>query len=277
MVKNIQSTVTLHNGVEMPWFGLGVYKVTDESEIVDVVAAALNYGYRHIDTASFYQNEEGVGKGIRKSEVPREDIFVTSKVWNDEQGYDETLEAFENSLRRLETTYLDLYLVHWPVAKKYTETWRALEKLYTEGRVRAIGVSNFHVHHLQHLMKNANIKPMVNQIEYHPHLTQGEVHAFCKNEGIQLEAWSPLKRGILLNEPVLIEIGKKYGKTPAQIILRWDLQTEVITIPKSSNLGRLVENADIFDFELTSEDLKQINALNKNERVGMNPDDLDQK
>ncbi|MGG0718412.1 aldo/keto reductase [Robertmurraya massiliosenegalensis] len=277
MVKNLESTVALHNGVHMPWFGLGVYKVTDQSEIVEVVSAALKHGYRHIDTASFYQNEEGVGKGIRDSGVSREDIFVTSKVWNDEQGYEETLEAFDNSLRRLGMDYLDLYLVHWPVARKYKETWKALEKLYKEGRVRAIGVSNFHVHHLQDLIKEADIKPMVNQIEYHPHLTQEEVRAFCKQEEIQLEAWSPLKRGILLDEPVLFEIGKKHGKTPAQIILRWDLQTEVITIPKSSNLARLVENADIFDFELTYEEMKQISSLNKNDRVGMNPDDLDQK
>lgn len=277
MVKDLQSTVALHNGVHMPWFGLGVYKVTDQSEIVEVVSAALKHGYRHIDTASFYQNEEGVGKGIRDSGISREDIFVTSKVWNDEQGYEETLEAFDNSLKRLGMDYLDLYLIHWPVARKFKETWKALEKLYKEGRVRAIGVSNFHVHHLQDLMKDAEIKPMVNQIEYHPHLTQEEVHAFCKKEGILLEAWSPLKRGILLDEPVLIEIGQKYSKTPAQIILRWDLQTEVITIPKSSNVERLKENADIFDFELTSEEMKQISSLNKNDRVGKNPNDLDQK
>lgn len=277
MVKDLQSTVALHNGVHMPWFGLGVYKVTDQSEIVEVVSAALKNGYRHIDTASFYQNEEGVGKGIRDSGISREDIFVTSKVWNDEQGYEETLIAFDNSLKRLGMDYLDLYLIHWPVARKFKETWKALEKLYKEGRVRAIGVSNFHVHHLQDLMKDAEIKPMVNQIEYHPHLTQEEVHAFCKKEGIQLEAWSPLKRGILLDEPVLIEIGQKYSKTPAQIILRWDLQTEVITIPKSSNVERLKENADIFDFELTSEEMKQISSLNKNDRVGKNPNDLDQK
>ncbi|WP_019153441.1 aldo/keto reductase [Robertmurraya massiliosenegalensis] len=277
MVKDLQSTVALHNGVHMPWFGLGVYKVTDQSEIVEVVSAALKHGYRHIDTASFYQNEEGVGKGIRDSGISREDIFVTSKVWNDEQGYEETLEAFDNSLKRLGMDYLDLYLIHWPVARKFKETWKALEKLYREGRVRAIGVSNFHVHHLQDLMKDAEIKPMVNQIEYHPHLTQEEVHAFCKKEGILLEAWSPLKRGILLDEPVLIEIGQKYSKTPAQIILRWDLQTEVITIPKSSNVERLKENADIFDFELTSEEMKQISSLNKNDRVGKNPNDLDQK
>jgi len=277
VVKDLQSTVALHNGVHMPWFGLGVYKVTDQSEIVEVVSAALKNGYRHIDTASFYQNEEGVGKGIRDSGISREDIFVTSKVWNDEQGYEETLIAFDNSLKRLGMDYLDLYLIHWPVARKFKETWKALEKLYREGRVRAIGVSNFHVHHLQDLMKDAEIKPMVNQIEYHPHLTQEEVHAFCKKEGIQLEAWSPLKRGILLDEPVLIEIGQKYSKTPAQIILRWDLQTEVITIPKSSNVERLKENADIFDFELTSEEMKQISSLNKNDRVGKNPNDLDQK
>lgn len=276
MVNHLQDTVTLHNGVKMPWFGLGVYKVTDETEIVQVVSSALQHGYRHIDTASFYNNEEGVGRGVRESGIPREEIFVTSKVWNDDQGYESTLQSFENSLSKLGMDYLDLFLIHWPVAKKYKDTWRALEKLYKDGRVRAIGVSNFHVHHLENLMKDAEIKPMVNQIEYHPHLTQKEVQEFCKKEGIQMEAWSPLKRGALLNEPTLVEIGKKYGKSTAQVILRWDIQNEVVTIPKSSKEERIVENANIFDFELSIEDMNRIDSLNQNDRSGMNPDDLDE-
>jgi methylglyoxal/glyoxal reductase len=276
MVNHLQDTVTLHNGVKMPWFGLGVYKVTDETEIVQVVSSALHHGYRHIDTASFYNNEEGVGRGVRESGIPREEIFVTSKVWNDDQGYESTLQSFENSLTKLGMDYLDLFLIHWPVAKKYKDTWRALEKLYKEGRVRAIGVSNFHIHHLENLMKDAEIKPMVNQIEYHPHLTQKEVQDFCKKEGIQMEAWSPLKRGALLNEPALVEIGKKYGKSTAQVILRWDIQNEVVTIPKSSKEERIVENANIFDFELSIEDMNRIDSLNQNDRSGMNPDDLDE-
>lgn len=275
MPTSIKDTVTLANGVEMPWFGLGVYKVQEGEEVISSVKAALECGYIHIDTATLYQNEIGVGQAVRASGIPREQLFITSKVWNDDQGYESTLKAYETSLKNLQMDYLDLYLIHWPVRGKFKDTWRAMEKLYKEGRVRAIGVSNFHVHHLKELLKEAEIKPMVNQIEYHPHLTQKEVHEFCKKEGIQLEAWSPLKRGTLLDEPTLVEIGQKYGKTAAQVILRWDLQNEVVTIPKSVKPHRIKENADIFDFRLSSEDMAKINALNKNERIGSNPDKYD--
>lgn len=275
MPTSIKDTVTLANGVEMPWFGLGVYKVQEGKEVISSVKAALECGYIHIDTATLYQNEKGVGQAVRASGIPREQLFITSKVWNDDQGYESTLKAYETSLKNLQMDYLDLYLIHWPVRGKFKDTWRAMEKLYKEGRVRAIGVSNFHVHHLKELLKEAEIKPMVNQIEYHPHLTQKEVHEFCKKEGIQLEAWSPLKRGTLLDEPTLVEIGQKYGKTAAQVILRWDLQNEVVTIPKSVKPHRIKENADIFDFRLSSEDMAKINALNKNERIGSNPDKYD--
>ncbi|NEY73747.1 aldo/keto reductase [Bacillus mesophilus] len=275
MVKSLQDTTTLHNGVNMPWFGLGVFKVQDGQEAIDSVKAAINNGYRSIDTAAIYRNEEGVGQALKEVDVPREDLFITTKVWNSDQGYATTLEAFESSMQKLGLDYLDLYLVHWPVKGKYNDTWKALEKLYKDGRVRAIGVSNFHVHHLEDLLAHAEIKPMVNQIEYHPHLNQQEVHDFCKKEGIQLEAWSPLKQGVLLTEPTIVSIAEKHNKSAAQVILRWDLQNGVVTIPKSIKEHRIIENADIFDFELSAEEMETINGLNKNERIGADPDNFD--
>ena len=274
MPTSLKDTTTLHNGVEMPWFGLGVFKVKEGSEVIESVKAAIKNGYKSIDTAAIYQNEEGVGQGIREAGVPREELFITSKVWNSDQGYDSTLQAYETSLKKLGLDYLDLYLIHWPGKTKYKETWKALEKLYKDGRVRAIGVSNFKVHHLEDLLKDAEIKPMVNQVEYHPHLTQKELLAFCQKEGIQLEAWSPLKQGQLLNDPVITEVAAKYSKSAAQVILRWDLQNKVVTIPKSIKEQRIIENADIFDFELTSEEMEKIDGLNKDERVGSDPDDM---
>ncbi|WHX41713.1 aldo/keto reductase [Mesobacillus sp. AQ2] len=275
MPKNLQDTTKLHNGVKMPWFGLGVFKVKEGSEVVESVKAALKNGYKSIDTAAVYKNEEGVGQALKEAGVAREELFITTKVWNSEQGYESTLQAFETSLEKLGLDYLDLYLIHWPVAGKYKETWKALEKLYKDGRVRAIGVSNFHVHHLKDLMADAEIKPMVNQVEYHPHLAQTELLEFCKAEGIQMEAWSPLKQGELLSEPTIVEIAEKHGKSPAQIILRWDLQNGVVTIPKSIKEHRIIENADIFDFELYTEDMDRLNSLNKDERVGPDPDNFD--
>ncbi|WP_156289729.1 aldo/keto reductase [Oceanobacillus salinisoli] len=272
MITNLQDTVTLNNGVKMPGFGLGVYKA-ENSETVNAVKAALQHGYRLIDTASYYKNEEGVGQGIKESGIPREEIFVTSKVWNDQQGYENTLKAFDESLRKLDLDYLDLYLIHWPVTGKFKDTYRALEKLYEDGKIRAIGVSNFQVYHLEDLLKDCEVKPIINQVEYHPHLTQSEVKAFCEQENIQMEAWSPLKKGRLLDVPVIVEIAEKYGKTPAQVILRWDVQNNVITIPKSVKEERIVQNADIFDFSLTEEEMKRIDDLNMDDRSGPNPDD----
>lgn len=274
MPKNLQDTTTLHNDVKMPWFGLGVFKVQEGSEVVESVKAALRNGYKSIDTAAVYRNEEGVGQAIKEAGIPREELFITTKVWNSDQGYETTLQAFETSMEKLGLDYLDLYLIHWPVAGKYKETWKALEKLYKDGRVRAIGVSNFHVHHLKDLMADAEIKPMVNQVEYHPHLAQTELLEFCKAEGIQMEAWSPLKQGELLSEPTIVEIAEKHKKSPAQVILRWDLQNEVVTIPKSVKEHRINENADIFDFELSADDMDRLNSLNKNERVGPDPDNF---
>ena len=272
MVKSLQDVTTLHNGVKMPWFGLGVYLVEDGQEVIAAVKSAINAGYRSIDTAAYYKNEEGVGQAIKEAGVPREDLFITTKVWNTDQGYESTLQAFNNSLKKLGLDYLDLYLVHWPVKEKYKETWKALEALYKEGKVRAIGVCNFQIHHLEDLLKDAEIAPMVNQVEYHPRLTQKKLLTYCQEHNIQLEAWSPLGRGRMLDDPTLQELAIKYGKTIAQIILRWDLQTGVVTIPKSIKEQRIIENANIFDFELTNEDMKIIDSLNRDQRNGPDPD-----
>ncbi|MCP6682561.1 aldo/keto reductase [Bacillus nakamurai] len=279
MTTHLQAEATLHNGTKMPWFGIGVFQVEEGAELVNAVKTALVHGYRSVDTAAIYGNEEGVGEGIRKgleeAGLKREDVFVTSKVWNADLGYEETLKAFDTSLEKLGLDYLDLYLIHWPVEGKYIDAWRTLETLYQEGRVKAIGVSNFQIHHLEHLMKHTEIKPMINQVEYHPRLTQKDLHAFCTEQGIQLEAWSPLMQGQLLDHPVLQELAQSYGKSAAQIILRWDLQNGVITIPKSTKKHRIQENADVFDFELSAEDMKRIDELNENVRVGPDPDNFD--
>ncbi|WP_078595993.1 aldo/keto reductase [Evansella clarkii] len=277
--KNLADTVKLHNGVNMPWFGLGVFKVKDGNEAVSSVRTAIKHGYRSIDTAAIYKNEEGTGQGIREgmeaAGISRKELFITSKVWNSDLGYESAIRAYEESLERLGLDYLDLYLIHWPVEGKYKDAWRAFEKLYKDGRVKAIGVSNFHIHHLEDLLKDAEVVPMVNQVEYHPRLTQKELHAFCKEHGIQLEAWSPLMQGELLNNEVLQEIGEKYGKSSAQVILRWDLQNEVVTIPKSVKEHRIRDNADVFDFELSDEEMGRIDELNEDHRVGPDPDNFD--
>ncbi len=273
MVKSINDYTTLHNGVQMPWLGLGVWRVK-EGDIEFSVKTALEAGYRSIDTAAVYKNEEGVGKAIKDSGIPREEIFITTKVWNADQGYDTTLKAYEESIKRLGVDYVDLYLIHWPVKGKYIETWKALETLYKEKKVRAIGVSNFHVHHLEDLMTASEIVPMVNQVEFHPLLTQKELREFCKTNKIQFEAWSPLMQGNLDNS-ILKEIGNKYGKSPAQVVLRWDLQNGVVTIPKSVTEHRIYENKDIFDFELTKDEMSKIEGLNQNKRFGPDPDNFD--
>lgn len=276
MPSSLTDTTKLHNGVEMPWFGLGVWLVENNEEVVTAVKSALDAGYRSIDTAAVYKNEEGVGKAIKESDVPREDIFLTSKVWNEDQGYETTLQAFEDSLKRLGTDYLDLYLIHWPVKGKYKDTWRALEKLYHDGRIRAIGVSNFHPHHLENLLADTKVKPMINQVELHPLLSQQELREFSEAQNIQLEAYSPLAHGKLLDDPTLKEIGERYGKSPAQVMLRWELEHRVVTIPKSSNPERIKQNADVFDFELSSADTKQIDGLNRDERTNTDPDSFDE-
>ncbi|XOK60966.1 aldo/keto reductase [Paenibacillus elgii] len=279
MTTHLQATTTLNNGKAMPWFGIGVFKVEDGPELVDAVKAAVAHGYRSIDTAAIYDNERSVGQAIREAlqetGLSREDLFVTSKVWNADLGYEATLAAYETSLEKLGLDYLDLYLIHWPVAGKYKDAWRALEALYKAGRVKAIGVSNFQIHHLEDLMKDAEIKPMVNQVELHPRLSQQALRDFCARHDIQIEAWSPLMQGQLLDNPVLQEIGARHGKSIAQVILRWDLQYGIVTIPKSTKAHRIIENASVFDFELTSEEMARIDALNQNLRVGPDPDNFD--
>ncbi|MFR1709470.1 MAG: aldo/keto reductase [Clostridium sp.] len=279
MIDNKNSTVTLNNGIEMPRLGLGVFRVENSPELINAVKVAIENGYRSIDGAAIYGNEEAMGEGIRQgikeAGISREDLFITSKVWNADLGYESTIAAYEASLERLGLDYLDLYLIHWPVEGKYKEAWRALEHLYKEGRVKAIGVSNFQVHHLQDLLSDAEIKPVINQIELHPYLSQQKVREFCKENDIQVEAWSPLMAGNgLLENETLKEIAKKYNKTAAQVVLRWDLQSQVVTIPKSTNEKRLIENIDVFDFNLSDDDIAKIDSLNKDLRVGPDPDNF---
>ncbi len=269
-------TKKLHNGVDMPVLGLGVWQTKEGEEVRTAVKAALAAGYHSIDTAAVYGNEAGVGEAIRESGVAREELFVTTKVWNSDQGYESTLKAFETSLDKLGLEYVDLYLIHWPVSGKYVDTYRALETLYEQGKVRAIGVSNFHIHHLEDVLANCKIKPMVNQIELHPRLSQVEIREFCQKHEIAVEAWSPLMQGgeIFENETIA-QIAEKYGKTPAQIVLRWDIQSDIITIPKSITPSRIEQNVNVFDFELSAEDIAKIDALNENRRLGPDPDNFD--
>jgi len=273
-ITDIQGTVTLSNGVKMPYLGLGVFKSRDGDEVMNAVTYALESGYRHIDTAAVYKNEAGVGEAIKKHHIGRSEVFITSKVWNSDQGYDSTIKAFYESLERLGTDYLDLYLVHWPVAGKFKDTYRALETLYNEGKVKAIGVSNFLAHHLDELLESAKIRPMVNQIEYHPHLTQPNLIQKCLELNIRPEAWSPLMQGQIFDIKELQKLTNKYDKNVAQIVLRWNLQKGIITIPKSVNKQRIQSNANIFDFEISDEDIKTIDHLNQDQRIGPDPDNF---
>ncbi len=268
-------TQTLSNGVKMPKVGLGVYKMTDEAEAIEAITTALEVGYRAIDTATLYANEKEVGKAIKASSVPREDIFITTKVWNTDQGYNETLRAFEKSLELLELDYLDSYLVHWPVPGKYADTYKAIERLYEEKLIRVPGVSNHHEEHLLELEKTANIKPVINQIECHPRLQQNELIAFCKARDIAVTAWGPLSRGRILSDEALIKMAQKYNKTAAQLILRWHLERDTIIIPKSVTPSRIKENFDVFDFELEKEDMEQIALYDSNGRTGANSSEPD--
>lgn len=269
-----QPIATLSNGLEMPKLGLGVLKAQDGQEVENAVLRALKNGYRLIDTAAAYRNEKGVGDAILKSGIPREDIFLTTKVWNSDQGYHETLSAFEKSLDQLQTHYVDLYLIHWPVAGKYKETWRALEKLYKEGKAKAIGVSNFQIHHLKDLMSSAEIMPMVNQVEMHPHLQQEELIEFAQANGIVLEAWRPIMMGEVNKIPDIKAIAERHGKSPVQVTLRWLTQKGVVVIPKSVTASRIKANAAIFDFELSLHEMNMINYLDEGKRLGPDPDNF---
>lgn len=268
---DIESTVRLNNGVEIPWVGFGVFQVPPGEDTYRSVSIALREGYRAVDTASAYGNEEDVGRAVRDSGLSPEEVFLTTKVWNEEQGYDSTLRAFDASRKRLGLE-VDLYLVHWPVTGKFKETYRALEKLYRDGRVRAIGVSNFLVHHLEELLVEAGVKPAINQVEFHPFLLQPDLLDYCKRQDIQLEAWSPLTRARYLDHPVIQEIARARKKSPAQVLIRWDLQHEVVTLPRSTREDHIRENSRAFDFELTGDEMNRLDSLDSGTRVGPDPD-----
>jgi len=267
-------TLRLNNGVEMPQLGFGVFLVPAD-EVVEPVRSALDAGYRLIDTAKLYGNEEGVGRAIRESGIPRDEVFVTTKVWNSDHGYDSTLRAFDESQKLLGLDVVDLYLIHWPTPARdlYLETWRALEQLYADGRVRAIGVSNFTLAHLQRLLGETTVVPAVNQVELHPGFTQDQLRDFHGQHGIVTESWSPLGRGHgLLDNPAVTSVADAHGKTPAQIVLRWHLQLGCVVIPKSTRSARIVENIDVFDIELTDAEMATFSALTEPGRIGPDPD-----
>ena len=263
---------TLHDGVEIPQLGFGVFQVPPE-DTQAVVEEALAAGYRHVDTAAAYRNEKGVGAGIAASGVPREEVFVTTKLWNSQQGHDSALAAFDASLGRLGFEYADLYLIHWPVPTedRFVETWRAFERIRDEGRVRTIGVSNFRAEDLERLERETETRPTVNQIELHPRHQQAELRAWHAGHGIATEAWSPLAQGAMLREPLIVAIAERHGKTPAQAILRWHLQLGNVVIPKSATPRRIRENLDVFDFELSEEEMEAIGRLDAGERIGPDP------
>lgn len=272
MELSLKSTRSLSNGVAIPRLGLGTYKAAQGFQVESQVAAALEIGYRGIDTARIYGNEDGVGRAIAASGIPRDELFVATKVWNDDQGYESTLAAFDGSMERLGLDVLDLYLVHWPQPLLMRDTWRAMEEVYASGRVRAIGVCNHLVHHLEDLQGFASIMPMVDQVEHHPGLQQPALRDWCAANGVVMQAWAPVMRGRVFGIPELVAIGARHGKTAAQVSLRWILQHDVVTIPKSVHVERLRENADVFDFELSEQEMQVIDGLDRGERIGPNPD-----
>ena len=275
-ITDISGTCTLNNGVKMPYLGLGVYDSRDGEEVFNSVTWALEAGYRHIDTATLYENEAGVGEAVRTYDIPREEVFVVSKVWNTDQGYEETLKAFETSMGKLKLDYLDLYLIHYPVKGKFADTRKAMEKLYKEGQIRAIGISNFPERHIRELLKTAEIIPMVNQMEFHPYIIQQDLIDYCLETGIQYEGWSPFMRGKIFEIDLFNDLSEKYEKTMAQIALRWSLQKGVVAIPKSSRKDRIISNADIFDFEISADDMDRVDDLDRNQTVvGLHPDSFE--
>ena len=267
MSFTLNSTAKLNNGIQIPRLGLGVYQIPPGNSTVKAVKYALEIGYKHFDTAMIYGNESDVGKALKESNVKREDIFITTKVWNSNQGHDSTLKAFESSLRRLGLSYVDLYLIHWPVQEKIIETWKAMIKLLNSGKVKAIGVSNYSIEELKETINSSDIVPAINQVEYHPFLYQKDLLRFCKNNGIQLEAYSPLTRGQRLNDPNIVRIAKAYDKTPAQILVRWSLQHDLVVIPKSSHGERILENSQVFDFHINQKDMEILDSLNEDLRT----------
>lgn len=281
-MKGLTDTFTLRNGVEIPCIGFGTWQTPDGDTAIQAVDTAIKNGYRHIDAAACYENEVGVGQGIKESGLERSSLFVTSKVWNTERGYEKTMAAFEKTCSDLQLDYLDLYLIHWPASqsrfadweKINLDTWRALTELYHAGKIRAIGVSNFMPHHLKALMET-EVPPMVDQIEFHPGQMQEETVAYCRENGIVVEAWSPLGTGKMLGNEILKEIAAKYGKTAAQVCIRWCLQNEVLPLPKSVTPSRIAENVDVFDFELTDGEMERINRIPYFGGSGLHPDEVD--
>jgi len=268
---SIKTRVTLNSGVQMPWLGLGVYQASAGLGTQKAVKAAFEYGYRLIDTARIYGNEQDVGIAVRQSGLPRDDVFVTTKLWNSDHGYDSTVLAFQESLRRLGLTYVDLYLIHWPQPGMRNETWKAMIRLLKEGKVRTIGVSNYTIGHLKELLGQSDIVPDVNQVEFHPFLYQSDLLEFCEHNKIQLEAYSPLTRGQRLDDPALKQIAAKHSRTPAQVLIRWCLQHAVVAIPKSSRKERILENSKVFDFELKPDEMRQLDSLSEDMRTNWDP------
>ncbi|MGQ4665148.1 aldo/keto reductase [Metabacillus halosaccharovorans] len=268
--------VTLNNGLKMPQLGFGVWQVEDD-QATSAVTKAIEVGYTSIDTAMIYKNEVGVGKAIKEASVPREELFITTKVWNTDQGYENTIKAFEASLERLGLDYVDLYLIHWPTPEfdQYVDTYKALEKLYKDGKVKAIGVCNFEIEHLERLLNECEVVPVLNQVECHPYLAQNELKEFCAKHNIFVEAWSPLDQGgEALQDEVIQKIANSHNKSTAQVILRWHLQNNTIVIPKSVTPSRIEENFNVFDFDLTSDEMNAINELNRDRRKGPHPNEM---
>jgi diketogulonate reductase-like aldo/keto reductase len=266
------SKTNLNNDVQMPRIGFGVFQIPPGEKTYDAVLTALKLGYRGVDTAAVYGNEADVGRGIRDSGIDPSEIFVTTKVWTSDHGYDNALRAFQESKAKLGLDTIDLYLIHWPAKADFGETWRALETLYREKQVRAIGVSNFLIHHLETLLETAEITPAVNQVEFHPFNVQAELLGFCRKAKIQVQAWSPLVRGQFFDHPLIAEIAQRHGRSPAQVLIRWDLQHEVVTIPRSTREAHIRENSEVFDFELTVEEMSRLDALDEGKRIGPDPD-----
>jgi diketogulonate reductase-like aldo/keto reductase len=272
-MDRLDSSATLNNGVKMPWLGLGVWQAGRGKETYDAVRAALEVGYRHVDTAKIYGNEADVGRAVRESGVPRGDVFVTTKLWNADHGYDRTLRACDASLAALGLEQLDLYLVHWPESRR-KESWKAMQKLLRDGKCRAIGVSNYTVAHLEELLADTEVVPAVNQVEMHPFLYQRELILFCEKHRIQVEAYSPLARGQRMNDKVLAAVAKRLARTPAQVLIRWALEHRLVVIPKSAHRERIAENAQVFDFAISNDDMAKLDALDENLRTCWDPTDV---
>jgi diketogulonate reductase-like aldo/keto reductase len=270
MQLNINSKLKLNNGGEIPYLGLGTYDIRGRKEVDKAIHSAFEAGYRLIDTAAAYYNEKEIGEAIKSSGVPREEIFITTKLDNSDHGYQQTLKAFDKSLKKLDTDYVDLYLIHWPERKR-NESWKVMEELLKQGKSKAIGISNYMISHLEDLKKNSSVLPAVNQFEFNPFVFEREVKEYCQNLGVAVEAYTPIARGRKFKHPEIKKLSEKYGKTPAQLMLRWGLQHNVIVIPKSSNPERIKENADIFDFNISDEDIKILNSLDESLRYSPNP------